>query len=95
RSGSVAVAHLPRPPLTAALVIPVTAVLMDDGQAYVFHVRNELLERVAVDLGERVDQQQVIVAGLSTGDPVVVRDVAALSDGQAVVSEMSVPGQQD
>ena len=95
RSGSVAVAHLPRPPLTAALVIPVTAVLMDDGQAYVFHVRSELLERVAVDLGERVDQQQVIVAGLSTGDPVVVRDVAALSDGQAVVSEMSVPGQQD
>jgi len=35
------------------------------------------------------------VAGLSPGEPVVVRDVAALSDGQAVVSEMSVPGQQD
>lgn len=95
RSGSVAVANLPQPSLTGALVIPVTAVLMDDGQAYVFHVRNDLLERIAVELGMRVDQQQVIVAGLSAGDPVVVRDVAALSDGQAVVSEMSALGQQD
>jgi HlyD family secretion protein len=49
RSGSVAVAQLPRRPLADVLVIPVTAVLMDDGQAYVFKVRNELLARVAVD----------------------------------------------
>jgi HlyD family secretion protein len=95
RSGSVAVAHLPRRPLADVLVIPVTAVLMDDGQAYVFKVRNELLARVAVDLGLRVDQQQVIAAGLSAGDAVVVRDVAALSDGQAVVSEFAEPAPQD
>lgn len=95
RSGSVAVAHLPRRPLADALVIPVTAVLMDDGQAYVFKVRNELLARVPVDLGERVDQRQVIEAGLSAGDAVVVRDVAALSNGQAVVSEFAQPAPQD
>jgi RND family efflux transporter MFP subunit len=95
RSGSVAVAHLPRHPLTDVLIIPVTAVLMDGGQAYVFHVRDELLARMPVVLGPRVDQQQVIIAGLSAGDAVVVRDVAALSDGQAVVSEMSEPVIQD
>lgn len=95
RSGSVAVARLPQNSLTAALVIPLTAVLMDDGQAYVFHVRNELLERIPVELGPRVDQRQVIVAGLSAGDAVVVRDVAALSNGQAVVSEMTEPVSQD
>jgi SOS-response transcriptional repressor LexA len=61
----------------------------------VFKVRNELLARVAIDLGLRVDQQQVIAAGLSAGDAVVVRDVAALSDGQAVVSEFAEPAPQD
>ena len=95
RSGSVAVAQLPQQALNDALVVPVTAVLKDDGQAYVFQVSNELLQRLPVELGQRVGQQQVIVAGLSAGDAVVVRDVAALSDGQAVVSEMSEPAPQD
>ncbi len=95
RSGSVAVAKLPQPPLAGVLVVPVTAVLADEGQAYVFRVSSGQLEKVAVELGQRVDQQQVVVAGLGAGDPVVVRDVAALSDGQAVVSETPVTVQQD
>lgn len=95
RSGAVAVAHLPQAPVVNALVIPVTAVLMDDGQAYVFRVRDERLERIPVELGIRDEQQQVIAAGLVSGDPVVVRDVAALADGQAVVTEPSNLPQQD
>ena len=95
RSGAVAIARLPRAPLVDALVVPTTAVLMDDGQAYVFRVSNELLQRMPVELGLRFEQQQVIVAGLAAGDPVVVRDVAALAHGQAVVSKLSDPQQQD
>lgn len=95
RSGSVAVAKLPQPPLTGVLVVPVTAVLADDGQAFVFRVSSGQLEKISVELGQRVDQQQVVIAGLGTGDPVVVRDVAALSDGQTVVSETPVSARQD
>ncbi len=95
RSGAVAVARLPQASLADALVVPATSVLMDNGQAYLFRVHDQVLERVPVELGLRVEQQQVIVSGLATGDSVVVRDVAALADGQAVVSELSVPQRPD
>ena len=87
RPGAVALAQLPLQPRPGALVVPATAVLLEEGEAYVFRVENERLQRVAVQLGERVGQQQVIVAGIGVGEQVVVRDVAALADGQAVVAE--------
>jgi len=87
RPGAAATAQLPLQPLPGALVVPVTAVLLEEGQAFVFRVADERLQRVAVRLGARVGQQQVIVAGIGAGEQVVVRDVAALADGQAVVAE--------
>ena len=87
RPGAVAVAQLPLQPLRGALVVPATAVLLEEGQAYLFRVQDQRLQRVAVQLGERVGEQQVVVAGIGAGEEVVVRDVAALADGQAVVSE--------
>jgi RND family efflux transporter MFP subunit len=86
-----AVAQLPLQPLVKALVVPATAVLLEEGQAFVFRVENERLQRVPVRLAERVGQQQVITAGIGAGEQVVVRDVAALADGQAVVAETSRP----
>ncbi len=87
RSGAVAVARLPLKPLKQALVVPTTAVLLDEGSAYVFRVTDQSLQRVPVELGPRVGRRQVVAAGLRSGDAVVVRDVAALSDGQAVIPE--------
>ncbi|MFQ5642532.1 MAG: efflux RND transporter periplasmic adaptor subunit [Thiogranum sp.] len=87
RSGAVAVAHLPLQVLSDVLVVPAAAVLLEEGKAFVFRVQDEHLQRVEVRLGERVAQQQVIVAGIEPGVRVVVRDVAALSDGQAVIPE--------
>ena len=52
-----------------------------------FRVADRQLQRVPVELGLRVDQQQVITGGLSEGESVVIRDVAALADGQAVIPE--------
>jgi len=92
RPGAVAVAQLPLPELQQVLVVPATAVLLDEGGAFVFRVQDEHLQRVAVQLGARVEQQQVIVAGLEAGEQVVVRDVAALADGQAVIPEALQPG---
>lgn len=87
RPGAIAVARLPLHALQQVLVVPTTAVLLDEGGAFVFKVQGENLQRVAVQLGARVEQQQVIVAGLDAGAQVVVRDVAALADGQAVLPE--------
>ena len=88
RSGMQAVATLPLETLDDVLVVPRTAVLQEEGAAYVFRVEDGHLTRVPVKLGARVDQQQV-VSGLTVGDRIVVRDVAALSDGQAVVIDSS------
>ncbi|NIA01429.1 MAG: hypothetical protein GWP13_01470 [Planctomycetia bacterium] len=87
RSGAAAVARLPLQALNNALVVPATAVLLEEGSAFVFRVQAEHLQRVQVQLGERVEQQQVISAGIDAGERVVVRDVAALADGQAVIAE--------
>ncbi len=91
RSGALAVVQLPLQPLVDALVVPSTAILLDEGGAFVFRVRGEYLQRVAVELGTRVGEQQVIVSGIEAGERVVVRDVAALADGQMVVSEALRP----
>ena len=91
RSGAAAVARLPLQTIDDALVVPTTAVLLEEGSAFVFRMQDERLQRVAVQLGERVGQQQVILSGIDAGTQVVVRDVAALSDGQAVVVEALQP----
>ncbi len=95
RSGVLAVVQLPLQHLRNALVVPSTAILLEEGGAFVFRVEGEHLQRVAVQLGRRVDQQQVIVSGIDAGEQVVVRDVAALADGQVVVSEALQPEQQE
>jgi HlyD family secretion protein len=95
RSGVLAVVQLPLQPVREALVVPTTAILLEEGSAYVFTVEGEHLQRVAVQLGPRVVQQQVIVSGIDAGEQVVVRDVAALADGQVVVSEALQPVQQE
>lgn len=95
RSGALAVVQLPLQPVRNALVVPSTAILLEEGSAFVFRVEGEHLKRVAVQLGPRVVQQQVIVSGIDAGEQVVVRDVAALADGQVVVSEALQPAQQE
>jgi hypothetical protein len=78
---------VPLRPLPGALVVPATAVLLEEGQAYLFRVVGERLKRVPVRLGPRVGEQQVIASGIDAGQTVVVRDVAALADDQLVVAE--------
>jgi RND family efflux transporter MFP subunit len=68
-------------------VIPLSALLRENGRDYVFVVNGERLERRAVELGIRHGSAQVILAGLDAEESVVARDVAALSDGQRVTLE--------
>lgn len=82
RSGMVARVQLPLHPLRGVLAVPLTAVLQDEGRAYVFRLVNDALERVEVRTGRRVGDLQVIRDGLDVGDRIVVSGVAAYSDGQ-------------
>lgn len=84
RPGQVAQVRLPLQALNQVTAVPSTAVLFDEGRAYVFRLNSDTLEQVPVRPGSRVGDLQVIRAGIQAGDRIVTRDVAALSDGQAV-----------
>ena len=82
RPGMLARVQLPLHPLDNVIAVPLTAVLLDEGRAYVFRVVDEVLGRVEVMTGRRVGDLQVLRSGLAVGDRVVVSGVAAYSDGQ-------------
>ncbi|MGD8311915.1 MAG: efflux RND transporter periplasmic adaptor subunit, partial [Gammaproteobacteria bacterium] len=82
--GQVAQVRLPLNPLRQVTAVPSTAVLFDEGQAYVFRLNSHNLEQVPVRPGNRVGELRVIRAGIRPGDRIVTRDVAALSHGQTV-----------
>ena len=84
RSGSVARVRLPLRPLQQAVAVPSTAILQDAGNAYVFRLDGEVLLRTPVTTGRHVGKLVVVTSGLDGGEHVVVRDVAALSDGMRV-----------
>ncbi|MGD2055386.1 MAG: efflux RND transporter periplasmic adaptor subunit [Gammaproteobacteria bacterium] len=89
RSGMVARAQLPLRSLRGVTAVPVTALLPDEGRSYVFRVADNRLARIEVLPGRRVGDLQVVNGALQAGDRIVVRDVAALSDGQQVRTQVA------
>ncbi|MEE9342122.1 MAG: efflux RND transporter periplasmic adaptor subunit [Gammaproteobacteria bacterium] len=85
RSGISAEAVLPLQVQTSVLVVPVTAVIQEEGNAFVFQIVQDKLQRTIVTLGDRSGQQQVVLQGLTEGQTIVIRDVASLADGQKVI----------
>ncbi len=89
RPGQVAEASLPLQPLRQVAAVPSTAVLYDEGRAYLFRVNSDTLELVEVRLGPRVGELQVVEQGIKAADRIVTRDVAALSHDQKVQPVMT------
>ncbi len=92
RPGQVAQVRLPLTARRGVTAIPASAVLFEEGRTFIFRVNGDTLEQVAVQLGSRVDDWQIVLQGIRPNDRVVARDVAALSDGQKVVAEMKKTG---
>ena len=84
RPGQVAQVRLPLQQRRRVTAVPSTAILFDEGQAFVFRLDGDSQEQVPVTTGERVDGLQVVLQGLDERDRVVSRDVSALSHGQRV-----------
>ena len=83
-SGTLAKVELPLKPAIKAVVVPLSAVLQDDGQTSVFVIDNNILQKRPVKTGRRFQGLQVIVDGLQEDERVVARDIAALADQQPV-----------
>lgn len=88
RPGQVARVKLPLRERLRVTAVPSTAVLFDEGRAFVFRVDGDTLQQLEIKPGERVDGLQVVLQGLTASDRVVTRDVSALSHGQQV----QIPG---
>ncbi|GAB6043501.1 multidrug efflux RND transporter periplasmic adaptor subunit VmeE [Endothiovibrio diazotrophicus] len=84
--GQLARAELPLAPLHGVIAVPVSAVLREEGRAYLYRIGAEnRLERREVELGPRYQERQVILTGIDADQPIAARDVAALSPDQKVV----------
>jgi len=81
RSGALARAELVTGRYQDVLAVPVPAVLNADGRQLVFVYKAGKLEQREVSILQRINDLVLIKSGLSKGERVVARDVAALSDG--------------
>ncbi len=68
----------------AGVMVPQNAVRDDNGEKIVFLVNGDHLERHAVKIGTTNGAQTQILAGLTSGDTVVVGGPTDLKDGEAV-----------
>jgi RND family efflux transporter MFP subunit len=76
-------AELPGKPLVDVEVVPVSAILHEEGRAYVFAVEGNHINKRQVDLIARQKNMQVI-QGITAGTRIVARDVTVFADGQEV-----------
>jgi HlyD family secretion protein len=81
--GQLARAELPGRLLSNVQVVPVSSILREEGQAYVFTVEGNHLSKQPVELVARQNDLQVI-EGIIPGTRIVTRDVGLLADGQEV-----------
>jgi len=75
----------PAPAAQATVLVPKAAVRMEEGQNFVFVVRDDAVERRAVRIGGADGDRLEVVAGLQSGERVVVSPPADLRDGALVI----------
>ncbi len=83
-SGQLAKAHLPSEMLKNVAAVPLSAILYEEGQVFVYQIElDHHLRRVPVKLLARQGDLQAIT-GIEGGVSIVAQDVAALTDGQKI-----------
>jgi RND family efflux transporter MFP subunit len=70
---------------TAVSLVPKAAVVEDSGRSYVFVVKQDTVERRAIQTGGADGDRLEVVAGLSAGDRVVVSPPPTLAEGARIV----------
>jgi hypothetical protein len=65
-------------------VVPVEAVQISDGKAFVFVVKGDAVARRQLVLGEDLGERLEVAEGLAAGEEIVVRGIDALTNGAAI-----------
>ena len=84
RSGQIARAELVTGKFQQVYSVPVTAVLNLDGKRFIYAYSEDSISRKPVELLQRMGDHLLLSSGVTAGEQIVARDVAALSDGIAV-----------
>ena len=83
-SGQLAIANLPGQLYENAYVIPISSILYEDNQSYIFEVVGNHVIKKEIRLVERYNNLQII-EGLESGVKIVSKDVSSLTDGQVII----------
>jgi RND family efflux transporter MFP subunit len=84
--GKLGIAELPGGLLSNAHVVPLTSILREEGQTFIFKVENDRAVRHPIALIKRHNEWQVIT-GINPGTQIIARDVTTLADGQEITIE--------
>jgi len=82
--GTLGTVELPLKIQKSVLVVPVSSLLQEEGRSYVFVIKAGRLERREVQPGIRDNDNIVVLSGLQQAEQIVARDIAALTNGQAI-----------
>jgi len=87
QSGMLATVYMPLAVQAESVLIPISAVLNQYGNAYVYTIVNNIINKTPIQLGRRISNEVVVLAGLDVGQMIVARDVNSLADQQQVTTE--------
>jgi len=78
-------------PADGGVIVPLRAIVADDGESVVFVAENGRMVRRAVEVSDRMTESAVVRSGLSAGQRVVVGPVEALVDGAPLPAQATRP----
>ena len=85
RSGMLASAKFVLPKINKSFGVPVSSVLSDNGQKFVFVINNKKLQKRQINVITRFDEIYVIDGNVKSNDIIVTKDVSSLSEGQDIL----------
>ncbi len=85
RSGMLANAKFILPEINKSFGVPVSSVLSDNGQKFVFVIDEKKLQKRQINVITRFDEIYVIDGNIKPNDLIVTKDVSSLSDGQDIL----------
>ena len=85
RSGMLASAKFILPEINKSFGVPVSSVLSDNGQKFVFVIDEKKLQKRQVNIITRFDEIYVIDGNIKSNDLIVTKDVSSLAEGQDIL----------
>ena len=85
RSGMLANAKFILPVINKSFGVPVSSVLSDNGQKFVFVIDEKKLQKRQINVITRFDEIYVIDGNIKPNDLIVTKDVSSLSEGQDIL----------